>query len=126
MHSPGAKLFKDVAFVLYPVENVKHSRPFYEDVLGLTVTANWDDQWVEYDIGAGTLAISTADDHHRAGVQGALVGLEVADFDSVLAHIRAQAVPIVDGPHDSPSCRGCAIRDPDGNEIILHQRKSSS
>lgn len=123
MNATKPKLFKDVAFVIYPVANVKNSRPFYEDVLGLAVTANWDDQWVEYDIGGGTLVITTADEKHRPGLRGATVGLEVIDFDVVLAHLQASAVAIVDGPSDSPSCRGCIIRDPDGNEIIVHAKK---
>jgi catechol 2,3-dioxygenase-like lactoylglutathione lyase family enzyme len=123
MNATRPKLFKDVAFVIYPVANVKNSRPFYEDVLGLAVTANWDDQWVEYDIGDSTLAITVADERHRAGAQGAVIGLEVVDFDATLAHLKAKAVPIFDGPSDSPSCRGCVIRDPDNNEIILHAKK---
>ena len=116
-------LFKDVAFTLYPVADVKRSRSFYEGVLGLAATANWDDQWVEYDIGAGTLAITAADEKHHAGAQGAYLGLEVADLDSLLTELKAKSVAVTDGPYDSPVCRGCAIRDPDGNEIILHQKK---
>jgi predicted enzyme related to lactoylglutathione lyase len=119
----ASNLFKDVAFTVYPVKDVKAARPFYEDALGLTVTANWEDQWVEYDIGSGTLAITTADAAHRAGTHGATVGLEVVDFDATLEHLKTHAIPIVNGPFDSPACRGCIVRDPDGNEIILHAKK---
>lgn len=123
MTSPTRPLFKDVAFVVYPVANVKHSRTFYEETLGLSVTANWDDQWVEYDIGSGTLAITAADAKHQAGTHGATVALEVIDLDAALAHLRANAVSVIEGPFESPACRGCVIRDPDGNELILHARK---
>jgi len=116
-------LFKDIAFVIYPVKDVKISRAFYEGPLGLNVTANWDNQWVEYDIGHGTLAITTVDATHKAGTHGATIGLEVVDFDAVLAHLKSREVPVFNGPFDSPSCRGCIIRDPDGNEIILHAKK---
>lgn len=117
------QLIKDVAFVLYPVTDVKASRRFYEDVLGLSVGANWQNQWVEYDVGYGTLALTTADEKHRAGLRGAVIGLEVTDLDDVLEQLKAHDVPVVDGPHDSPTCHGCSILDPDQNEIILHQRK---
>ena len=117
------RLFKNVAFVIYPVKDVKLARAFYEGPLGLKVTANWDDQWVEYDIGDGTLAITTADATHKAGTHGATLGLEVVDFAAVLEHLKAKAVPIFNGLFDSPACRGCIIRDPDGNEIILHAKK---
>jgi len=122
-HPSAPQLFKNVAFVIYPVKDVKTARAFYETTLGLKVTANWDDQWVEYDIGDGTLAITTADATHRAGIHGATLGLEVVDFDAVLEHLKAKAVPIFNGPFDSPACRGYIIRDPDGNEIILHVKK---
>jgi len=121
--TPPAPLFKDVAFVIYPVKAVKTARVFYEEVLGLGVTANWNDQWVEYDIGQGTLAITAADATHAAGTHGATIGLEVVDFDAVMDHLKARGVPIFNGPFDSPVCRGCIIRDPDENEIILHARK---
>jgi predicted enzyme related to lactoylglutathione lyase len=117
------KLFKNVAFTASPVADVKKSWSFYEDVLGLTVTANWNDQWVEYDVGEGTLVIVAADEKHQAGANGTFIGLEVVDFDAVLAHLRQKSVAISDGPFDSPVCRGCAIRDPDGNEILIHAKK---
>ncbi len=112
-----------MAFVVYPVKDVKAARLFYEGLLGLKVTANWNDQWVEYDIGHGTLALTAADATHQAGVHGATVGLEVEDLDAVVARMRRLSVPIVDEPFDSPACRGCVVCDPDGNELILHSRK---
>jgi predicted enzyme related to lactoylglutathione lyase len=123
MNTNDKKLFKNLAFVVYPVANVKISRSFYEDVLGLAVTANWNDQWVEYDIGEGTLAIMAADEKHKAGAQGAFVGLEVIDLDAAVAHLKEKSVKIAEGPYDSTACRGCVILDPDGNEIILHVKK---
>jgi catechol-2,3-dioxygenase len=49
--------------------------------------------------------------------------LETTDLDGLLAHLKAKKVPIVVGPFDTPVCRGCIIRDPEGNELMLHQRK---
>ena len=116
-------LFKDVAFVMYPVKDVKTARAFYEGTLGLAVTANWQDQWIEYDIGAGTLAIVVADETHKPGVHGPTVGLEVNNFDAVLEHLKSRSVAIASGPFDTPVCRSCIIRDPEGNEVLLHARK---
>jgi predicted enzyme related to lactoylglutathione lyase len=121
--TPPCPLFKNVAFVIYPVKDVKRARAFYEGTLGLQVTANWDDQWVEYDIGDGTLAITGADATHKAGTHGATIGLEVVDFDVAVAHLNSKGVPVFNGPFDSPVCRGCIVRDPDENEIILHAKK---
>ncbi len=117
------KLFKTVAFVVYPVTDIVRARSFYETTLGLSVTAQWENQWIEYDVGDGTLAITLADEKHRAGAHGATLALEAVDFDAVLIHFREKTVPIHEGPFDSPVCRGCVIRDPDGNEIIIHAKK---
>lgn len=123
MASPIHSFFKDVAFVVYPVSSVAAARAFYEGILGLSVTANWDEQWIEYDIGGGTLAITPADQKHAAGARGGTLALEVVNLDELVAYLREKSVPITDGPFDSPACRGCVIQDPDGNELILHAKK---
>ena len=118
-----AAFLRDVAFVVYPVKSVTAARAFYEGVLGLKVATRWEDNWVEYDIGAGTLAITAEDARHPAGRHGPTLGVEVVDFAALLQVLQAKGVGIADGPWDSPACLGCVIRDPDGNEIILHHRK---
>ena len=114
---------KTTAFVVYPVGDIGRARQFYEHILGLEVTANWDDAWVEYDIGENTLAITNGFSGHQPGAKGAVLALEVADFDGVLQDLEKLSIPLSAGPFDSPSCRGCSIQDPDGNELILHAKK---
>ena len=123
MQSLDTKHFKTIAFVTYPVTDVKKARNFYEEVLELKPTANWQDQWVEYDIGEGTLAICVADETHKPGSHGATVGLEVKALDAMIDRLKTKAVPLHGKPFDTPVCRGCIIRDPDNNEIILHAKK---
>lgn len=123
MSKPVQPLFKDVAFMIYPVKDMGAARSFYEETLGLTQTANWQDQWIEYDIGHGTLAITLADEKHKAGTHGPSIGLEVNDWEGAFAHVKQAGIRIVTEPFDTPVCRGCIIADPDGNEIILHNRK---
>jgi catechol-2,3-dioxygenase len=118
-------LFSEIGFVMYPVKDVAASRRFYEEILNLKVTANWEDKWIEYDIGPGTLAIVTADEDRQAGRHGPCAGLETYDLDALLAHLKEKNVPLKGEPFDTPVCRGCIIRDPDGNELLLHQRKST-
>ncbi len=123
MKTPQPRLFKNVAFIAFPVTNVKSARTFYAGVLGLTETASWEDQWVEYDIGDTTLAITTADEKRIPGTRGVMVALEVVDWDATLAHLKDKSVSLAEGPYDTPVCRSGVIRDPDGNEIILHARR---
>jgi predicted enzyme related to lactoylglutathione lyase len=118
--------YTEIAFVVYPVSDMVRARAFYAEVLGLEETANWDDVWVEYGIGPGTLAITDTFPHLEPGAKGALAALEVDDFDAVLATLEEQSVVLFTGPFDTPACRGCSIKDPDGNEIILHARKEQA
>lgn len=124
MSKPEQGLFKEIAFILYPVSDMARSRSFYEETLGLTQTANWQDQWVEYDIGPGTLALAVADEKHKPGLHGPTVGLEVKNWEATLAHLKTAGIPLVGEPFETPVCRGCFIRDPDGNELMLHAKKT--
>ena len=35
--------FTEIAFVVYPVHDMPRARQFYENVLGLKVTSQWED-----------------------------------------------------------------------------------
>ena len=117
------KNIKHIAFMVYPVRDPKAAKRFYGDVLGLTETANWKDQWIEYDIGAGTLAITNGFPQAKPGAKGAMAALEVDDLDAVIAQLKTKSVALTGDPWDTPVCRGASITDPDGNEIMLHQKK---
>jgi catechol 2,3-dioxygenase-like lactoylglutathione lyase family enzyme len=116
----------EIAFSCYPVTDMAKSRAFYEGILGLTLTmdtgASDDGHWVEYDIGAGTLAIGSAPGW-KSSPDGCSVGLEVEDFDQAVATIKAADVPIKMGPLETPVCHMLMVQDPDGNVVIIHKRK---
>jgi hypothetical protein len=57
-------------------------------------------------------------------MEGASAALEVEDFDSALGTLREKKIDFVIGPLDLPSCKMVTIRDPDGNRITIHRRKS--
>jgi predicted enzyme related to lactoylglutathione lyase len=116
-------LIQDIAFVLYPVADVAKARAFYAGVLGLAETANWQDQWIEYDLGNGTLAITGGQPGAQAG-NGAMAAFEVKDFDAAAAFLKEKSIPWSMEPFESPVCRGACIKDPDGNQIMIHQRKA--
>jgi predicted enzyme related to lactoylglutathione lyase len=116
-----------IAFFAYAVSDMKKARVFYEGVLGLKPNSEFDGSkspnWVEYDIGTGTLGVGCAPGMWDPSTKGASAALEVEDFDSALASVKEQKIPIAMGPHDFPTCRIVVIADPDGNRITLHKRK---
>ena len=49
-------MITSMAFTAYPVSNMERARAFYEHVLGVQVSYNYRDAWVEYDVGGSTFA----------------------------------------------------------------------
>lgn len=117
-------MIKSIAFTLYPVSDIAAARAFYEGRLGLKVTLNYQDFWIEYDLGDSTFAISKADAEHPVPVRGALIAFEVTDLDGFVAQLKAAGVKFSKDIAETPVCRMAFALDPDGNEVLLHQRKS--
>jgi predicted enzyme related to lactoylglutathione lyase len=119
----------EIAFVGYPVSDIKKSRAFYEDVLGLKV-GEFDHEmegmpgkyWIEYDIGGSTFAISNA--WEASGQSGPSVAFEVDDFEASIERLKSEGVQILADRIDSPVCCFALITDPDGTAITIHKRKS--
>lgn len=118
------ELFEDVAFVVYPVSDMKRAREFYTKTLELTETSNWEDQWIEYDIGHGTLAISAMFEQLVPGTPGAILAVEVADLDKLGQELKGKGVSWHGELFETPVCRGGSIKDPDGNVLMFHQLKN--
>lgn len=116
----------EIAFTMIPVADVKKARDFYTRAFGLKETANWEDKWVEFDIGPGTLAITGGEAQFMPGAKGAMVALEVEDLTACLIELEAQGIKPPQPPFDTPVCHGAIVSDPDGNQLMLHQRKKQS
>ena len=117
-------MITSIAFTVYPVSNMERARAFYEHVLGLHVSANYRDIWVEYDVGGSTFAITTTDMGHTPGAKGAVAAFEVSNFDGFMHKMKEHAVSFATEPFDTPVCRMAVIEDQDGNHITIHQRTS--
>lgn len=113
--------FSALPFVVYPVSDMARARAFYEGVLGLTPGASWEDVFAEFDVGAGTLAISTAMTGTTPGARGAAAALETEAFDEMVAHLKAAGVEFVLEPVDTGVCHFARFLDPDGNHLVLHR-----
>ena len=117
----------EIAFSCYPVTDMARARAFYEGVLGLKSTYDVGEpggmQWVEYDIGAGTLSIGSAPGWNPSS-DGCCVALEVDDFDATIAHLKANQIRFKMEPFPTPVCRMAFILDPDGNALCIHQRNA--
>lgn len=118
--------FNALPFFVYPVADMTRARAFYTGVLGLTETANWSDEWIEFDVGAGTLALSSAMPDAQPGARGGAAALETPDFDAAVAHLKAHGVRFAFEPADTGVCRFARFLDPDGNHLVLHRVHEST
>src|SRR6516164_4934054 len=86
----------EIAFVGYPVTDLKRAIRFYEEALQLKRSRLFGDEttgWLEYDIGPGTVAISNMSPDWKPSPNGGSAGLEVDDFQAAVARLREQKVP---------------------------------
>jgi predicted enzyme related to lactoylglutathione lyase len=119
----------EIAFVGYPVTDLKRARGFYEGTLGLKTSVVFGDEqkaWVEYDIGPGTLAISNFAPDWKPAPSGGSAALEVGDFQEAVDHLKRSGAKFTVEPMETPACHMAVVADPDGNSIIIHRRKNAA
>jgi len=118
----------EVAFTCYAVSDMPRARAFYEGMLGLNpgmVHESDHGSWVEYEIGPHTLSLGRAD-AFKPSSDGCSAALEVEDFDSAIAELKAANVKFRIEPMPTPVCHMAMIFDPDGNSLCIHKRRPAS
>ena len=104
-------MITSMAFTVYLVSDMARARAFYEHVLGLRVSDNYRNVWVEYEVAGSTFAITTTDMGHVPGAKGAVVAFEVSDLDGFVYKMKERAVSFVTEPFDTPVCGMAVIAD---------------
>lgn len=118
------------AFTAYPVTDLARARAFYEKLLGLKPATAWESAgkgWIEYELGDACLAITNSSDGQwKPSSSGPALALEVVDFPATVAALKAAGVKFAVEPMEFPPCHYAAILDPDGNQLIVHQKKAKA
>ena len=116
---------KEIGFVGIPVTDIGRAREFYERILGLTVSEKMmGGQWVEYNVGTGTLAIANVGDDWKPSNDGTSVALEMeSEFDQAIAELKKANITFAAEPFETPCCHMAVVQDPDGNKVIIHKLK---
>ena len=117
-------MIKEVAFVAVAVSDFARSRKFYEKTLELKPSPIPEGvPFVEYEIGAVTVAIG----QHPAwqpSRDGTTIAFEVADIEAAITKLKERGVVFDMEKTETPVCWMAQFRDPDGNKLLVHQRKS--
>jgi predicted enzyme related to lactoylglutathione lyase len=109
---------------MYPVSDVQRAVAFYRDVLGLTKTDFEADFWVEFDVGGVTFGIGNFEQVGKPGTAQSLA-VEVSDMTTARAELSARGGESSE-PFETKICYISVVRDPDGNQIWLHQAKAKA
>lgn len=120
-------MLKKVAFTMYPVLDLERARNFYEQILGLKVTAIYPQQnlgsWVEYDLPqGGCFAITDMiQEITPSSVSGGSIAFEVEDLEKLISDLKAKNVQFKLDNIVTPVCKMAVILDSEGNALTLHQ-----
>lgn len=112
-----------IAFIAYPVSDVPRAVAFYTEKLGLAKTGIEADFWVEFDIAGTTFGVGNFPQLGKPGAAQSLA-LEVPDMAAQRADLKEKGVDSTD-PFETPVCFISVVVDPDGNQVFLHQSKST-
>ena len=113
----------EVAFIAIAVTDKERSRKFYQETLELKpATTAMDGAWVEYELGATTIGVG-CHPAWKPSHEGTTVAFEVADIQDVVQKLKSRGVTFDMEPMETPVCWMAQFRDPDGNKLVVHQRK---
>ena len=84
--------YTDIAFTAYAVTKMARARRFYEKTMGLKPTRVLSKNFVEYDIGSGTLVVACSPKMWPPSRKGTSAALEVKDFPAAVEHLRKKKV----------------------------------
>jgi predicted enzyme related to lactoylglutathione lyase len=111
----------------YTVANVDNMTKFYAGLLGLEPAMTWPGRLAEwtFDDGNSFGLYGSESDGMEPGGNGSAM-FAVADVAKAVAEAKARGVTFVaDGEiTDTPACHMAFGEDPEGNQFILHMRKS--
>jgi len=118
-------MIKEVAFVAIAVTDAERARKFYQETLELKpATEAMEGAWVEYELGGTTIGVGC----HPAwqpSRDGTTVAFEVEDIDKAIAKLKERGVAFDMEKTETPVCFMAQFRDPDGNKLLVHQRKGT-
>jgi predicted enzyme related to lactoylglutathione lyase len=114
-------MIKRIAFTFYPVKEMARARQFYEQELGLKVTAAYGEKWIEYDLAGGCFALSSMFAELHPSDHSGAIAFEVDDVNSLTAQLKNKDYRIILEPTETPVCRMAVGSDPEGNSVVLHQ-----
>ena len=113
----------EVAFIAIAVSDPERARKFYQETLELKpATTAMNGAWVEYELGPTTIGVG-CHPAWKPSRDGTTVAFEVANIDDAIQKLKSRGVAFDMDKTETPVCFMAQFRDPDGNKLVVHQRK---
>ena len=114
-----------IDFTFFGVNDMQKSIAFYRDLLGIPLARLiLKDTWAEFEINPGTLILGQGDSFTDPG--HGMVALAVEDAKAAVEELKQADVPVYWSLEETPVCFLAIVEDPDGNRVIIHQRKDKT
>ena len=115
-----------VDFISVPVTDMKRSKVFYGETLGLDLVVHGEDQgFPEYQLGENVslylLDMKNVGSEFTAP-HTASIAFRVPDVEEARLELEAKGVTFDADTLDTSVCHMAFFRDPDGNALMLHRR----
>ena len=117
-------MIKEVAFIAVAVTDPERARKFYQETLELKPASTaMGGAWVEYELGSVTIGVGCHPDW-KPSRDGTTIAFEVDDIDGAITRLKERGVAFDMDKIETPVCWMAQFRDPDGNKLLVHKRKS--
>ena len=114
-----------IDFTFFAVSDMQKSLAFYRDVLGIPLACLvHEGTWAEFEINPGTLVLGQDESITEPG--GGVVALAVEDVKATIEELEQAEIHINSPVGESAVCFWAIVSDPDGNSVIIHQRKDKT
>lgn len=116
-------MIKEVAFIAIAVTDKEKARKFYQETLELKpATTAMEGAWTEYELGNVTIGVGQHPSWQPSR-DGTSIAFEVDDIESAISRLKKRGVHFDMDKTETPVCWMAQFRDPDGNKLLVHQRK---
>ena len=120
---------RGVDFVMYCAREPLKLRSWYAKLFGLKRGEEWNRFWSEFATEPVSLAINGPNQTGKPewDWQGSpAIALAVADIHAAARACQRRKIRVLRGPVQTSVCWMLFIEDPEGNRLVLHQRKNGT
>jgi predicted enzyme related to lactoylglutathione lyase len=120
---------KAVDFVMYCAKEPLKLRAWYKEIFGLEKGDEWNAYWSEFATKPVTFCLngpSTRSDPKWDWLGTPAIAFAVEDIHAAATAFSKRGIKILKGPVNTNVCWMLFIEDPEGNRLVLHQRKDGT